>query len=699
MSDQPTGEGPKVLHPSGYCTPPAGGPSAIAAAIRNGTVPGPGCCRATAGTVTLQVLTAPAADLNVTLAAETSTTVPNNTADGSATVAPTTDPVAVVPPPPPAIVLLDNDFVVHIGTVNGSGSQSANIVLNRSIKDMGVPTSGKNLFPSNIAGMPTWYTIRVNKDGWLGRKRDVDILVAMNEETAVADLQDLRPGSVCISPVELKLEQVRTDVIHYQVPFNELVVGTTDNTKLRKLLVNMIYVGVLGQLLEMDFKVIEAAIRRQFPKKESAIKSNLAALEKGRDWAAKNLPKKDRFVVRPMDKTAGKILIDGNSATAMGFLFGGVSVVTWYPITPSSSVCEHLEAYLKKHRTNADGTQTFAVVQAEDELAAVGMAIGAGWAGARAMTATSGPGISLMAEFVGLAYFTEIPVVIVDVQRVGPSTGLPTRTAQGDLSFVYQLSHGDTKHLVLIPGNVEECYTMAMDALDLADRFQTPVFILSDLDLGMNTFLADQFKYPERPLDRGKVLSAEQLAAAGKFERYRDVDGDGICARTLPGTNSPIAGYFNRGSGHNEKAGYSERPADYRNLVDRLSRKHDTARGAVPAPVLQTNDKAKVGIIAFGSSDSAVQEARHILGQGGLETSYLRVRALPFNDALRAFLQGHERIYVVEQNRDGQMRDIIALEVPELATRLVSIKHYNGLPIHARFVVDAISEKEAAHVS
>lgn len=613
---------------------------------------------------------------------------------------PDAPPSPAVPPvtTPPAVPAVENDFSIHVGTVNGSGSQSANNVLIRSIMQMGVPVSGKNLFPSNIAGLPTWFTIRVNKDGWLGRKRDVDILIAMNADTAAQDLAELRAGAVCISPAELKLDKVRADVVHYQVPFNELVVATTDNTKLRKLLVNMIYVGVVGHLLDLDFAEIEKAVRRQFNGKASAIASNLLALNKGRDWARQNLVKKDGFVVRRMNKTAGKILIDGNSAAAIGCLFGGVTVVAWYPITPSSSLCEHLAAYLEKHRTGADGKKSFAVVQMEDELAAVGMALGAGWAGARAMTATSGPGISLMAEFAGLGYFTEIPVVIFDVQRVGPSTGLPTRTSQADLSFVYQLSHGDTRHIILLPGTVEECYSMGVESFDLAERFQTPVFVLTDLDLGMNNFLSDPFQLPSKSMDRGKVLTAEQITAAGKFERYRDVDGDAICYRTIPGTNHPQAGYFLRGSGHNEKAGYSERPADYRNLMDRLARKYDNARKAVPAPEVEQNDKAKVGIIAFGSSHHAVQEARHYLTQGGLETSYLRVKALPFNDDLRSFVQRHERIYVVEQNRDGQMKDLIALELPDLAPRLHSILHFNGLPIHARFVSEAVLQKEANHV-
>lgn len=588
-----------------------------------------------------------------------------------------------------------NDFSIHIATVNGSGSQSSNNVLMRSIFQMGVPVSGKNLFPSNIAGLPTWFTIRVNKDGYIARKQEVDILVAMNPQTAFEDVKSLQPGAVCISPVELKLEAVRDDVRHYQVPFTELAAQATDQIRLRKLLTNMIYVGVVAELMAIEQEEIEKSIRRQFEGKTKAIDLNLTAVSKGRQWASQNLKKNDSYFVERMNKTAGKIIVDGNEAAAIGCMFAGASVITWYPITPSSSLCETLIDYLKDYRIDkATGKATFAVIQAEDELAAVGMALGAGWAGARSMTSTSGPGISLMAEFVGYGYFTEIPTVIFDIQRVGPSTGMPTRTAQGDVLSAYLLSHGDTKHIVLLPGSVEECYSMAIDAFDLAERFQTPVFVLSDLDLGMNNWMADPFIYPSKPMDRGKILSAEDLEKLGKFERYRDVDGDGIPYRTVAGTNHPLAAYFTRGSGHNEKAGYTERPDDYENLMLRLDKKFQTARQYIPKPIVEKDPKAKIGIIAYGSTHFAICESRDQLNLANIRTSYLRLRAIPFTSELREFIESHDHVYVVEQNRDAQMRDLIRLENPDLATKIKSVVHFDGLPIHARFVTDAIVSEE-----
>jgi 2-oxoglutarate ferredoxin oxidoreductase subunit alpha len=588
-----------------------------------------------------------------------------------------------------------NDFSIQVATVNGSGSQSSNNVLMRSIFQMGVPVSGKNLFPSNIAGLPTWFTIRVNKDGWIARKKEIDILVAMNPQTSIEDVRSLPAGSICVSPIELNLHTVRSDVRHYQVPFGDLAAQTTENVKLRKLLTNMIYVGVVGELLKIDFNEIDKAIRKQFEGKGKAIDLNISAAHKGQEWAQQNLKKEDPFFVEPMNETQGKIIIDGNAACALGAMFAGVTVVTWYPITPSSSLCEQLIDYMQQYRNDKEsGKPTYAIIQAEDELAAVGMAIGAGWAGARSMTSTSGPGISLMAEFTGLAYFAELPVVIFDVSRVGPSTGLPTRTSQADIMFLYQLSHGDTKHIVLLPGSVSECFDHAMQAFDLSERFQTPVFVMSDLDIGMNNWMSDPFVYPDKPLDRGKVLSAEQLERLGKFERYRDVDGDGIPYRTLPGTKHPLASYFTRGSGHNEKAGYTERPDDYVNLMDRLLRKYNTARQFVPKPVLNAVKGAQIGIIAFGSSDPAVRESQHQLETSGIAADYLRIRALPFTTELHEFVQKHERIYVVEQDRDAQMRDLIRLELPEQATKLRSVRHYNGLPIDARSITDAIIEQE-----
>ncbi len=587
-----------------------------------------------------------------------------------------------------------NDFSIHVATINGSGSQSSNNVLMRSIFQMGIPVSGKNLFPSNIAGLPTWFTIRVNKNGYIARKKEVDILVAMNPQTAFEDVKSLPAGAVCVSPVELKLDAVRSDVHHYQVPFTELAAQATDQIKLRKLLTNMIYVGVVGELINLDFKEVEIAIARQFDGKQKAIDLNITAVNKGREWAKENIKKADPYAVERLNLTKGKIIIDGNAAAAIGCVFAGVSVVTWYPITPSSSLAESLEEYLEQYRKDKDGKATFAVIQAEDELAAIGMALGAGWAGTRSMTTTSGPGISLMSEFVGLGYFAEIPAVIFDVQRVGPSTGMPTRTAQADLFSAYQLSHGDTKHIVLLPGSVEECYSMAMAAFDLTERFQTPVFVLSDLDIGMNNWMSDPFPYPTKDLDRGKVLNAEQLNKLGEFARYKDVDGDGIPYRTLPGTNSPIAAYFTRGSGHNEKAQYTERPDDYENLMNRLNKKYDTARKYVPKPEITIEKDAKIGLIAFGSSDPAILESRDQLKVANITTSYFRLKALPFTDDLRKFVESHDRIYVVEQNRDAQLRELITMELPEYATKLKSVLHYDGLPIDARFITDAIMAEE-----
>lgn len=588
-----------------------------------------------------------------------------------------------------------NDFSIQVATVNGSGSQSSNNVLMRSIFQMGIPVSGKNLFPSNIAGLPTWFTIRVNKNGYIARKKHIDIMIAMNPQTAIEDVKGLNPGAVCISPIELKLDAVRSDVRHYQVPFAELASKASDNMKLRKLLTNMIYVGVVADLLNIDQAQIDIAITKQFDGKAKAIDLNLNAVKIGREWARENLKKVDQYSVEPMDKTQGKIIIDGNAAAGLGCMFAGVTVVTWYPITPSSSLCESLIDYLKEHRIDkASNKATFAVIQAEDELAAVGMALGAGWAGARSMTSTSGPGISLMSEFVGFGYFTEIPTVIFDVQRVGPSTGMPTRTSQADLMSTFLLSHGDTKHICLLPGSVQECYEMATEAFQIAEMFQTPVFVLTDLDLGMNNWMSEPFKYPTTPINRGKVLTAADLEKAGKFERYADVDGDGIPYRTLPGTDHPLGAYFTRGSGHTAKATYTEKPEDYLYLMDRLAKKFETAKKHVPAPVVDTVSGAKVGIIAFGSSDFAVQESRDQLKEKGLATSYLRLRALPFTAELKQFVDAHDVVYVVEQCRDAQLRDLIRLELPESSMKFKSVLHYNGLPIDADFVTEAIIKGE-----
>jgi 2-oxoglutarate ferredoxin oxidoreductase subunit alpha len=589
-----------------------------------------------------------------------------------------------------------NDLSIQVATVNGSGSQSANNVLLRSIFRMGIPVSGKNLFPSNIAGLPTWYTIRASKHGYIARKKEIDFLVAMNPETAQEDVKSLSPGAAVVYDEPLNLSSLRDDLTFYPIPYDKIVAAVCPDAKLRKLVKNMIYVGVVAQILSIDGQKVEGEVNKLFAKKQKALELNLSAVRAGYEYAKASLTKADPFVVEPSQQTTGKIIIDGNAATALGAMFAGVTVVTWYPITPSSSVVEQLIDYMKRYRVTPDGKATFAVVQAEDELAAIGMVMGAGWAGARAMTATSGPGISLMAEFVGLGYYAEIPGVIFDIQRVGPSTGLPTRTSQGDLLFCATLSHGDTKHPLLIPGNVTECFTMAQEAFDLAERLQTPVFVLSDLDLGMNNWMADPFTYPEKPLERGKVLTKEDLAKLGGFARYKDVDGDAIGYRTLPGTQHPAAAYFTRGSGHNEKAQYSERGDDYQNNMERLQRKFETARKLVPKPEVVVNGTSNIGVVAFGTTDFAMRESRDQLEREfDVKTDYLRLRAFPFAREVHDFVAQHERVYVVEQNRDAQMLSLLKLDlVPEQTPKLRSVRHYNGLPIDARSITDEIVSQE-----
>jgi 2-oxoglutarate ferredoxin oxidoreductase subunit alpha len=593
-----------------------------------------------------------------------------------------------------------NDFSIQIATVNGSGSQTANIVLLRSILLMGVPVSGKNMFPSNIAGLPTWYTIRASKDGYVGRKKEVDFLVAMNPETAKEDVLTLEPGAAVVYDEPLKLNALRNDLVFYPVPFDVLVKPVCPDAKLRRLVRNMIYDGILAQLLGIDLALMEKALGRQLGKKAKAVTLNAGALKAGFDYAEANFTKQDPYFIEPMNKTAGKILIEGNAAAAIGCMMAGVTVVAWYPITPSSSLCESLIGYMKKYRVDKEtGKATFAIVQAEDEIASLGMVIGASWAGARSMTATAGPGISLMGEFAGLAYYAETPAVIFDVQRVGPSTGLPTRTAQGDLLQAAFLSHGDTKHIMLIPCSVEESYTMAMEAFDLAEQFQTPVFVMMDLDLGMNNWMSDGFKYPDGPVNRGKVLTAAKLKELGEWGRYKDVDGDGIPYRTIPGDGLPA--YFTRGSGHNAKGQYSERPDDYVENMDRLSRKFETARQFVPKPVIDSNPKAKIGFIAYGTSEYATQESRDQLrGETKVETSYFRLRAYPFTEELRRFVDAHERIYIIEQNRDAQLLQLMKLELtPEQQNKLRSVLHYNGLPIDARSITDDVLAQEGFEVA
>ena len=589
-----------------------------------------------------------------------------------------------------------NDFSIQIATVNGSGSQSANTVLMRSIFQMGIPVSGKNLFPSNIAGLPTWFTIRANKDGWTARRKELDFLIAMNAQTAREDVMGLDPGRVVVYEDKLGLSSLRDDLIFYPVPFAKLATEISKDSRLRKLLANMLYVGVVGEVLDIDPQEIEKAVVKQFKGKTKAIELNRQAIAIGVSYAKEHIQKRNPFRCERMDKTAGKIIIDGNAACALGAMFAGVTVATWYPITPSSSVCESLIGYMGKYRHAEDGKATYAIVQAEDELAAVGMAIGAGWAGARSMTSTSGPGISLMAEFTGFAYYAEIPVVIFDVTRVGPSTGLPTRTQQSDIFSLVFLSHGDTKHIVLIPGSIKECFSMSMDAFNLSEQFQTPVFVMTDLDLGMNNWMSDPIEYPTGKLDRGKVLSKEDLDQVGKFGRYDDVDGDGIPYRTLPATNHPMASYFTRGSGHDAQAVYSERADDYKDNMDRLARKYETSRKHVPEPIIDYVDGARVGILAFGTTDIAAAESRvQLTGEHDLKTNYYRLRAIPFTSHLDAFFDKCDRVYVVEQNRDAQMASLMRMELStDRIAKIRNLLHYTGIPIDARFITDNLTANE-----
>ena len=589
-----------------------------------------------------------------------------------------------------------NDFSINVATVNGSGSQSANSVLLKSIFGMGVPVSAKNLFPSNIAGLPTWYTIRASKDGYVARKRDAEVLVALNPDTAREDALALPVGGVAIYEEKLDLKQYRDDIVCYPVPFDKIAAAVCPEAKLRKLVKNMVYVGAVAQILQIDLAVVERGLHKQFAKKQKVFELNFGAVKAGFDYAQTTFIKQDPFVIEQMNETKGKIIIDGNAACGMGAVFAGVTVIAWYPITPSTSLVEAATDLLKKFRVTPEGKATFAVVQAEDELAAIGMVLGAGWAGARSMTSTSGPGVSLMAEFTGLGYYAEIPGVIFDVQRTGPSTGMPTRTSQADLLSTAFLSHGDTKHPIYLPGSVKECFEFGYEAFDLSERLQTPVFVLTDLDLGMNNWMSDPFDYPEKPLDRGKVLTKEDLDRLGGFARYRDVDGDAVGWRTLPGTKHPKAAYFTRGSGHNDAAGYTERPDEYQKVMERLTRKFESARKLVPAPVAVKDGTSKIGFLAYGTTDFALRESMdQVKKEYGMDVDYMRIRSYPFAHEIHDFVASHERVYVVEQDRDGQLASLLKLDLPaEQVVKLRSILHYNGLPIDARTITEEFAAKE-----
>jgi len=588
-----------------------------------------------------------------------------------------------------------NDFSIEVATVNGSGSQTANNVIMRAIFQMGAPVSGKNFFPSNISGMPTWFQIRVNQKGYTARKQDIDLMVCLNPETAAEDVAKLPAGAICIYDEPLKLGEQRQDITLIGVPLQQLVAASCPDTKFHRLVKNMVYVGVVARILGIDMAENLSALSRQLKGKTRAIQMNQVAMEAGFQWAQANLPDQQRLRIQREPRLEDQIIIDGNAACALGAVFAGVSVVGWYPITPSTGLIESLSEYGATCRVDPEtGRSTIAIVQMEDELASAGVVVGAGWAGARALTATSGPGLSLMTEFIGLAYFTECPGVFVDVQRVGPSTGLPTRTAQSDIALCAKASHGDTLHINLYPGSMEECFQFTYQAFDLAERFQTPVFVVTDLDLGMQNWVSRPFDYPEGKLDRGKVLDEEALKEIQAWGRYRDVDGDGICYRTLPGTPGGKGAYLTRGSGHNAQAGYTEKPAEYKEVVDRLKRKVLSASATLPQPI-QMGEGSERGILAFGSSDPAVLEARDLLQEGHQKSlDYLRVRALPFPPCVEAFLASRSVVYVVEQNRDGQMAALLKEFYPTHAPRLRSVLHYDSSAITAQTIVDQILSQE-----
>ncbi len=593
-----------------------------------------------------------------------------------------------------------NDFCITFSTINGSGSATANNTVLRALFRMGIPVSGKNIFPSNIQGLPTWYTIRVSKDGYIGRVEKDDIVIAMNPATFVREVQNLKPGGVLLYPDDFRADEMRSDIVAYPMPVKKLIKESDTPTNLRDYVANMVYVGVLAQMIGIELEKIYMALDFHFKGKKKAIDSNYNIITAAADWAKTNLVKQDGYRVEPMNATEGYVMADGNTAGALGSIYGGVQFAGWYPITPASSLAESLNEYLPLLRRDPEtGKNTFVVVQAEDELAAIGMTIGAGFAGLRSMTSTSGPGLSLMAEYLGLAYYAEVPVVVWDVQRVGPSTGLPTRTAQGDILFGHFISHGDTNLPILFPGSVEECFEFGWRAFDLAERLQTPVLVMSDLDLGMNQWMTKKFEYPNEPMDRGKILWEDDLQKmlderGGDWGRYLDIDGDGIPYRTVPGNRNPRSAYFARGTGHDEYGRYSEEPGVWERVFNRIDQKYKTARQYVPRPIEHNMDGAKIGIISYGSTDPAVEEARDLLAAEGTPTDYMRVRAVPFTEELKNFIARHDVNYVIEMNRDGQLKKLITLYNPEQAPRLRYAAHMDGLPLTAHWIKSQITGEE-----
>jgi 2-oxoglutarate ferredoxin oxidoreductase subunit alpha len=594
-----------------------------------------------------------------------------------------------------------NDFVVKFANVNGSGSASANELFARSILRMGIPVSPRNIFPSNIQGLPTWYEVRVNENGYQGRRGGVDLMIAMNPQTWDQDLKEVEPGGYIFydNSKPLPRSKFREDVNALGVPLTEICNATYSDPRQRQLFKNIIYVGALSALLEIDPGEIERLFSEQYKGKEALLQPNVKALRLGRDYAMKNLTCPLGIRVRRATNVGNKIFVDGNSATALGAIYGGATVCAWYPITPSSSLAEAFIGQCQKYRVDpATGKHRYAIIQGEDELASVGIAIGAGWNGARAFTCTSGPGISLMSEFIGLAYFAEIPVVIVDVQRGGPATGMPTRTQQSDVLACAYASHGDTKHVLLFPEDPGECFEFAAYAFDLADRLQTPVFVMSDLDIGMNTRLTNPLQWDDTRLyDRGKVMGYAELEAGRDFGRYLDVDGDGIPYRTYPGTHPARGAYFTRGTTKDRYARYSEAGPDYVDNMQRLLRKLETAKNLVPKPVLYPADKpARFGAIFYGSTSPAMQEALDVLGSRGIYINALRVRGFPFQEEIADFVAAHPWVFVVEQNRDAQLKTLLVNEARVNASRLIPVLHYDGTPITARFITDQIAQHAGA---
>ncbi len=599
-----------------------------------------------------------------------------------------------------------NDFVIKLANVNGTGSSSANGLLMKAIFRMGVPVVGKNVFPSNIQGLPTWYEIRVTGEGHMARSGTVDMMVAMNANTYARDIAALSPGGILLYDSTWPRQHVlsRADVTVLGVPFAQMCNEAFSAARSRVLMKNMAYVGTVAALLDIDPDVVRELVREMFAAKPKLIDLNMQAISLGYEYAKANFACPLDFRVEKLNKTVGKIMIEGNAAAGLGCVYAGATVGAWYPITPSTSLMDGFKAWCEELRVDKEtGEHNYCIIQAEDELAAIGMVLGASWNGARAFTPTSGPGISLMSEFIGFAYYAEVPLVLFDVQRVGPSTGMPTRTQQGDVQMCAYASHGDTRHMLLFPAHPGECFSLAVDAFDIAERYQTPVFVLSDIDIGMNDWMVDELEWDDaRRPDRGKVYSAADLEKMDKFYRYRDVDGDGIPYRTIPGTH-PKGAYFTRGSGHNADGAYTENEAEYQEVLDRLKRKWENAAEHLPPPITHTakGGKARFGIIAYGSSDGAVMEACAKMAKEGIHVDYMRIRSFPFSQEVSQFVDAHEQVFVIEQNRDAQMRGLLLLETELPREKLVPVLHYSGEPLASHFVhreisalVNAASQKE-----